>query len=60
VDFKDQHQSASRGLNPAKLKQLIEIEMKWETRPRNNRPKVKYKYEGMNSEQIYEKSISGD
>ena len=43
--FKNQHQSASKILKPAKLKQLREIKMRGETRPKKNRAKAKYEYE---------------
>ena len=43
--FKNQHQSASKILKSAKLKQLREIKMRGETRPKKNRAKAKYEYE---------------
>ena len=43
--FKNQHQSASKILKPAKLKQLREIKMRGETRPKKNHAKAKYEYE---------------
>ena len=55
--FKNQHQSASKILKPEKLKQLREIKMRGETRPKKNRAKAKYEYENMTNEEVYDKII---
>ena len=51
--FKNKHQSASKVLKPAKLKQLREVVMKGESRPLKNRVKAKFEYENMTNNVKY-------